>query len=277
MMLAQLKVAHATVIDVIAASAQMILLISLASADQLTGARALMVVGLCCALPAMFFLSRMRPKHWPWRLTLYWLRNWQLGKWIMGSQIVRALSSVVPIWLLALLAGDPAAGVFAACVSIPMISNPFIFAIGNLLMPKAAHAYGSHGVNGVVRLILAAIAVSSGLLVPLGLALIFGGEWILELVYGPRYAGHGSALAVLGACPVLWAATSALACGQAAFKQTRASFIATTVGVGIAALVIAALAPGLQVLGAAIGLLAGSAAMCLIQTWQFATRCRELA
>jgi hypothetical protein len=78
-------------------------------------------------------------------------------------------------------------------------------------------------------------------------------------------------------CPVVWAATSALACGQAALKQTRASFGATLAGITVSALVIAALVPGLQVLGAAIGLLAGAATMCVLQTWQFATRCRELS
>jgi O-antigen/teichoic acid export membrane protein len=275
-MLAHLRVAHATVIDAVAASLQVIALLTLAFFARLDSSSAVAILGLGCALPALVCLWRLLPEHRPAHLALYWRRNWQLGKWIMGSQMMRALSSVIPIWLLAALAGDLAAGVFAACVSIPMISNPFIFAIGNLLMPKAAHAMGRDGAPGVLRLVLAATAASAAVLVPLGLALFFAGEWILELVYGSRYAGYGTTLAVLGLCPILWAATSSLACGQAALRQTKASFVATMCGILISAAVIAALASTWQVLGAAIGLLAGSATMCLIQTWQFVRRCREL-
>lgn len=276
MMLAHLRVGHATVIDAVAASLQVIALLALAFFARLNSSSAVAVLGLGCALPAFICLWRLLPQHRSSHLALYWQRNWRLGKWLMGSQMMRALSSVIPIWLLAGLAGDLAAGVFAACVSIPMISNPFIFAIGNLLMPKAAHAMGKDGAAGVVRLVLAATAASAGVLVPLGLALFFAGEWILELVYDSRYAGYGSTLAVLGLCPVIWAATSALACGQAALRQTRASFVATMSGILVSAVVIAALASTWQVLGAAIGLLAGSATMCVIQAWQFAYRCREL-
>jgi O-antigen/teichoic acid export membrane protein len=276
MLLAQLQIAHAAIIDVVAGCLQIAALAALASAGELSGTRALMIVGIGCALPALAYLWRLVPRRRPRHLRLYWQRNWQLGKWIMGSQMMRALSSVIPIWLLAALAGDPAAGVFAACVSIPMISNPFIFAIGNLLMPKAAHALGSGGAAGVLRLVLAATAASAAVLVPLGLALFFAGEWILELVYGARYAGHGPTLAVLGLCPMIWAATSALACGQAALRQTKASFVATICGILVCTVAIAALASSWQVLGAALGLLAGSATMCAIQAWQFAQRCREL-
>jgi O-antigen/teichoic acid export membrane protein len=277
MMLAQLRVAHATIVDVVAASLQVVALLGLAWCERLDGSAAIAMLGLGCALPALVCLRGLLPQRRPHHLAQYWGRNWQLGKWIMGSQMARALSSVVPIWLLAWLAGDPAAGVFAACVSIPMISNPLIFAIGNLLMPKAAHAFADEGPSGVVRLVLRGTTAAAAALIPLGLVLIFAGESILELVYGPRYVGHGPTLAVLGLCPLVWAATSVLACGQAALKQTRANFVATISGIVVSAVVIAALASGWQVLGAAIGLLAGSATMCVIQAWQFARRCQELA
>jgi O-antigen/teichoic acid export membrane protein len=275
MMLAQLRVAHAAVVDAVAASLQLLALVALAMAGRLDGSWAVAVLGLGCAPPALIFLWVLLPKQGPQRLAPYWRRNWELGKWIMGSQMARALSSVVPVWLLAWLAGDPAAGVFAACVSIPMISNPFIFAIGNLLMPKAAHAFASDGARGVVRLVVRATAAAACFLVPLGLVLFFAGESILELVFGPRYSGHGTTLAVLGLCPMVWAATSILGCGQAALKQTRASFVATISGILVSAVVIALLASTWQVLGAAIGLLAGSATMTVVQAWQFAQRRQE--
>jgi O-antigen/teichoic acid export membrane protein len=161
-------------------------------------------------------------------------------------------------------------------MSIPMIANPFIFAIGNLLMPKAAHAFGSGGVKAVVRLIVAAAAASAGLLLPFGVVLLFAGESILELMYGPKFAGSGATLAILGFAPLVWSTTSVLGCGQAALKQTKASFVATLSGLTVSAVAIAVLAPTWDVPGAAMGLLCGSVAMCIAQIWQFWRRCREL-
>lgn len=277
MMLAKLRIISATIVDGFAASLQVGALLILAAIARLDGATAIAVLGLGCVLPAAVCLWQLRPQTLPQYLRLYWLRNWRLGKWIMGSQMVRAISSVIPIWLLASLAGDPAAGIFAACVSIPMISNPLIFAIGNLLMPKTAHAFANEGVPGVVRLVLGATAAAGVILVPLGLAMILAGDAILTLFYDTRYAGYGTTLAILGLCPMIWATTSILACGQAALRQTRASFIATICGIATSAVVIAVLASTWQVLGAALGLVVGSATICLIQVWQFARRCRELA
>jgi O-antigen/teichoic acid export membrane protein len=277
MMLAQLRVMSAAIVDATAAVLQIGLLLALFVLARLDGATAAAVLGLGCALPAAICLAPLLPQRRPRRLALYWQRHWRVGKWIMGSQMVRAMSSVLPIWILASLAGDPAAGIFAACVSIPMISNPLIFAMGNLLMPKAAHALASTGVAGVVRLILRGIAAVTLLLLPLGLAMLLAGESILQLLYGTQYTGQGPTLAVLGLCPIVWAATSVLACGQAALRQTKASFVATVCGVLVCALVIAALATAWQVLGGAIGLLAGSLTMCALQAWQFSQRCREFS
>jgi len=275
MMLAQLRVVSATVVDAFAASLQVGVLLALAWSARLTGEAAVAILGLGCALPALVCLIPLIPRQRPQSLSLYWWRHWRLGKWIMGSQMVRAMSSMVPIWLLASLAGDPAAGVFAACVNIPMMSNPLIFAIGNLLMPMAAHAFASEGATGLARLVVGVIVAAAVVFVPLGLVLIFLGAPILEWIYGPHYVGNELTLAVLGTCPMIWATTSALACGQAALKQTRASFLATLFGVGVCAVVIAALASTWQVLGGAIGLVAGSATMCVIQAWQFWQCCRE--
>jgi O-antigen/teichoic acid export membrane protein len=277
MMLARLSVGHATLIDVLAAMLQVAGLVVLAATDQLTGTRAVAVVGIGCALPAVIYSWRLLPSTWPRHLPLYWGRTWQIGKWIMGTQIVRAMSGTIPIWLLASLVGDPAAGLFAACVSIPMIANPFVFAVSNLLMPKAAHAYGEQGVRGLVRLLVAALGLTAVALLPLTIVLLLAGGWILTAIYGPAYSGQGLTLAVLAVCPILWMATSALACGQTALKHTRAGFMATLCGVIVSTVTIAALAPTLQVLAGAIGLLSGAATMCLIQVWQLSRRCRELA
>lgn len=277
MMLAQLRVVHATVIDVVAALLQLAGLTALAQSAQLDGATALAAVGIGCALPAMIYAWRLRPRNWPRYVRMYWGRNWQLGKWVMGSQLARAISSLIPVWFVAALASDREAGMLAACMNIPMISNPFIFAIGNLLMPKAAHAYSDHGVRAVVRLVLGAIAGMAIVLVPLGLVLAVAGDRILEITYGPEYADQGVALAILGLCPMLWAATSAIGCGQAALKDTRASFAATITGIVVTALAIAMLAPQWRALGGVTGLAIGSAAMCALQIWQFWKRCQELA
>jgi O-antigen/teichoic acid export membrane protein len=277
MLLAQLDVAKAAILDIAVACLQVIGLFLLVPLDQLTGFTAVAILGLGAALPSVLILYRLFPSRRPNHLSLYFGRHWQLGKWIMGSQIVRALSGVVPVALLAALAGDPAAGVFTACVSIPMMSNPFIFAVGNLLMPKAAHAYGSGGAPAVVRLVVGVIAAFAALFVPFGIVLAVAGEPILKLFYGPRFDDTGLILAVLGVAPVLWAATSALSCGQAALKHTKASFVSTAGGILVSTIVIAALAATWHELGAAIGLVAGAATMCIAQSWQFWRRCRELS
>jgi O-antigen/teichoic acid export membrane protein len=279
MLLAQLRVVQALLLDLSAATLQIAGLLLLARWHRLDDASALAAVGIGGALPAVLAVFGLALQSRPALrvLPLYLARHWRIGKWLMGSQVVRALSGTLPIWITAAIAGGSAVGLLAACANLAALSNPLIFAVANLLTPKAAAAYAQSGVAGINRLIGGAVLAMLCILVPFGLVLATAGNSLLILMSGDKFAGQQAALALLAACPALWGTTSILSCGLAALKQTRAGFTSTLIGTVVTAVLVIALAPAWQVVGSVIGLLVGGLVTCLMTAWQFRQRVCELA
>jgi O-antigen/teichoic acid export membrane protein len=279
MLLAQLRVLHATLLDASAAVLQIAGLLLLAWWNLLSDASALATVGIGGALPAVLVAFGLAIQARPVLrlLPLYLARHWEIGKWLMGSQVVRALSGTLPIWITAAMVGGSAVGILAACSNLAMLSNPLIFAVANLLTPKAAAAYAKSGVRGVNRLMGGATLAMACILIPFGLVLAVAGDSLLVLMSGDEFGGQHVVFAILAVCPAFWAITSVLGCGLAALKHTRATFTSSLAGTLITAMLVLALAPQLQVVGSVIGLLVGGVVTCLMTAWQYRQRSRELA
>src|SRR5207253_10056912 len=112
--------------------------------------------GTGCALSGAVWLYLDRAnfsirwkKVWP---TLQ--QSWSLGRWLFASQVTVWLQAYFVHWLLACIVGPIATGVYAACMTVVMFSNPLLLGISNALAPRAAQAYVEGGASKLQRVIL---------------------------------------------------------------------------------------------------------------------------
>ena len=144
---AHLGMAEAFVIDAAVAVLQLAGLGVLGWAGALTAGTAFAAVGVACALTAGVWLYWSRDEFalrgGQWRGTMR--QSWTLGKWIFASQVTLSVQAYFIHWLLAWTVGPEATGVYAACMTIALFSNPLILGISNALAPRTAHAFTSGG------------------------------------------------------------------------------------------------------------------------------------
>lgn len=264
---AHLKLTSAVVMDVAIAAVQLGGIVLLAWLGYLTATTAYITIGIACGSVGLAWLFvRRRDFNIQRRFILRdWKTNWSLGKWLAACQLSGAVHGHSMNWALAIMVGTLATGVFAACESIVLLSNPIIHGVGNLLGAETARAYAQGGVSNVGR-----ITGRAALLMTIAMALLCGfllisSERLIALFYGDAFQGQRSVLTVLTLCPMAWGISTVVAKGLLAIERPDVNFRATLFGF-VATLVVASpLISSAETLGAAWALLIGSFAAA---TWQ---------
>jgi len=124
--------------------------------------------------------------------------SWGLRKWLFAGQITVSVQGYVTYWLLALVVGTTATGVFAACMSVALLSNPLILGGGNLLTPKLALAWKEGSGERLRReSIQDAMWLGAGMVLFCVAALLVG-DVVMHFLYpNTDYAGQGHTVTVL--------------------------------------------------------------------------------
>jgi O-antigen/teichoic acid export membrane protein len=257
--LADLHAGVTLLVDIAAVVLQLSLLAALAGTARLSAATAHGVIGIAggCAGLAWLISARRHfgPCAYRWRDDMG--RGWALGRWFLAGQTTMIVQSYGIHWLLALLLGLKTAGLYAACISIVSLSNPFIIGVGNILNPKAAWAFAHGGVHGLRRLVLrttVVLTVATGIFA-LGLALV-GGE-AMRLIYGSEYAGYGMVVAILAAGPFIYAFGMAAGHGLTVIERSHWHLITSVAGAAVTLTAMMLLSPW-GLLGAAWAYVAGN-------------------
>ena len=63
-------------------------------------------------------------------------QSWGLGRWIFASQVALFVQGYISYWVLAWTVGPTATGVFTACMTVALFSNPLLLGFSNILSPK---------------------------------------------------------------------------------------------------------------------------------------------
>ena len=195
---AHLALATAITIDVVAAVLQLGTLLVLRELGLLSASAVYAAMGMACAVASLcwWFLDS-QPMHFS-RVRFFadWKRNWLFGRWAMLSQLTSLALYALP-WLLASVHGEAATGELHACMTLVGLSSLFILGLNNLLMPKAARAFGQQGAHalfGVLRqAALWVLVVLGGLCV----GVYFAGDFLAGIIYGAQYADTGPLLTIL--------------------------------------------------------------------------------
>ena len=197
---AHLRMAHALGLDLAAATVNFGILVWLVHTGQLSTATAFAALGVACAVASIGWLLAMRSAFTlnSAALLTSMRANWMLGRWLFATQVVVSIQGLLVYWLLAWVQDAVAIGIYTACTSIALFSNPIILGVSNYLTPNAASAWAE---GGGERLLMESkrdfALLGAVLLLFCGLALLYGAP-LLQILYSSKaYAGNADTIAAL--------------------------------------------------------------------------------
>lgn len=266
---ADLRMNSALGLDALVVVLQLALVGGLALAGRLTAAAAFGAVGFSCAIVALGWLYSVRSQFtlgWT-AIKQGWRQNWGFSKWVLADQTATTLNTYVMHWLLAILFGVGATGLFAACATILCVLNPIVLGLNNVLMPRVAVAI-AEGSRGELRRVLlkSTLVVTAATALFCGVLLAFGPQ-IMRILYGGAYAGQSRTVSVLAIDMLVSSLAMAPAYALWARERSRTLFQVRVLRIAIAIVVSLCLAGSLGPIAAAYGLLVGSAIATALTFW----------
>jgi O-antigen/teichoic acid export membrane protein len=266
---ADLQMNAALALDSLVVVMQMTLMGGLAVTGRLTAATAFAAVGLSCGVIAASWLYSNRSRFVLGRSLVRkaWRQNWGFSKWVLADQTATTLNAYVMHWLLAILFGIAATGLFAACATILCVLNPLVLGLNNILMPRIAVAISEGSAAELRRVLWKSTLVVIAMTTLFCATLLAFGPQIMRLLYGEAYAGQGGTISVLAVDMLVSSLAMVPSYALWAREHSRTLFQMRVLRIGIAIAVSLSLAASLGPIAAAYGLLAGSAAATTLIFW----------
>ena len=78
------------------------------------------------------------------RHLIYWKSNWNIGKWLLGSNLLFYISSNIYPWFLLYLSSKENIAIFAVLMSTAGLINPILIALSSYLLPIFVKANSSY-------------------------------------------------------------------------------------------------------------------------------------
>jgi len=200
------------------------------------------------------------------KLRLEAKRYWKFSRWIFATQISDIAQGHGIVWLVAAFGGPGAAGIFAACNSLSMVTNPLIIGFGNYLLPRTADARHRNGIDEVLQVVRKAtmfLVVGAG-----GICAVLAafGEPLVEILYQPGNMEHVAAVvAFLALARFLSASGFAVDNGLMVIGRPDINLTASLTGLICTMGLSAMLLPAWDLTGAALAVTIGTLAAMIIQ------------
>ena len=274
---AHLQMGHALRLDIWAAIVQIAGLGLLAWYGKLTAASACAAIGVSCAVAGFGWFRSARPQFAlrPEMIRPMAAEGWGVGKWLFATQLTLSLQIYVTYWLLGLLAGVSATGLYAACASIVLIANPVLIGLSNIVAPQAALAMSEGGVPRLVQDVRRNTLLLGAAMAAFCILVMIGGDAALN-VFFPKLdvAGHSDILLVLSLAMLASAIGMPSSNGLAIIDRPRAIFWCGLIALVLTALLVTLLVSWWGLMGAATGVLIGNLAGSVARIVAFAACAR---
>lgn len=275
---AHLRMRHALVIDATMAAIQIICLGVLITTEKLNSVTAYLAIGVACATVGITWIFMCRGEMKFTRSTrskLHWLRNWKFGRWLLAAQVVSIVHGYSITWLLAILAGPEAIGVYAAAQTIVLLCNPALISIGNLMGPLFAKSYATDSPASFIRLVHRSCSVM--IIGSVGFAVVVSlvREQLLTVMFGPKFSGSGNIVVLLGCMIVSWSISIVMSAGLSAINRPQSTFIGAVIGVTVTTILGIPLIIQHAAIGGAVALLLGSVATSVTHAATFWIQVRK--
>lgn len=204
-------------------------------AATLNGVRGLEAIGWGAVIALLAGLWANR-RVWCWRslsLPETWQRNWDFGRWMMGSTLANWISVEFYPVLTAGMVSFAAAGAYRAIQNLVAPIHALLRATDTFLTPRAAAGFQNEGAPAVRR-VLRLIYIFNGLpvLALLGFALVFPRQ-ILGFLYGETYLPYSPGVVLMAIFYALWFAYWPLQTVLKASRQSKPIFVANLLAIGL--------------------------------------------
>jgi O-antigen/teichoic acid export membrane protein len=169
-------------------------------------------------------------------------------------------------WLIGALAGTAAIGIYAACMSVASLANPLLTGIYKPMLAHSALAIKHGGRRQLLRATVRDTLLIGAPMAVFCAVILAAGEKILYLLFASKdYAGNYWSVVILA----FWHLEQAIAMpatnALAVMGLARTNFHLGLVSTILSTLIVLSLAAPWGPLGAAIGLLVGTAAGCVLR------------
>ena len=271
---AHLQMSKVLLLDLGVAAIQVGTLSYLAWSDLLSTASALATIGTACGVTGLLwlyldrkiFLVRMS------RLPEALRQSWKLGRWILANQLSLVAQVNLSYWLVAVIAGTTATGIYAASMCVASLANPLVLGLSNIMFAQATLAFKEGGYAKLRHDAFKELVLLSATMTLFCLVIVFAGEQVLQLFFSSQdYLGHRDVLVGLALWQLAHAIGIPASNALSAMERVRLNFYIGLATTCITAAVIAGLVIAWGLVGAAIGLLIGSAARSAVRWGVFLT------
>lgn len=254
-----LRMAVAVGMDLFVATVQLSSLAWLALSGELTVERVYLVMGVACALACSgWFIAKRPPLRFdPRRVWTDWRANWVFAKWALAGQLVGRAAGYVMPWIIAVLHGEAATGILAACITLVNMAGMFVTGMSNFLTPRSAKAFASGGLPELRGVLAKAATVYAATIGLFFLVMTVAGEHVATLVYGSGFEGAGPLLAILAFGMLANSLGLTAGNGLWALDRAKSNFKADLANLIITFGVLVCCVGPLGVLGAALATTAG--------------------
>jgi len=224
------------------------------------------IIGISSLVPVLIiFFSSVKLKIKYDRVWLDFINNFKLGKWILGSNTIFALSSQIYLWLLVIFSNKSSVAILGVTSSLANILGPFLQGINSYVFPKMTHARKDNMIFGVIQIMKKAVIFLSiifGFWIVIGI--LFGNS-LLNLIYSSKYSGYKTILIVVIINCFVSGITGPLGYALASLERADINFKSLTGGFIVTVFVGILLIYKFELYGAVIGMLLSNITNCILQ------------
>jgi len=247
-------------LDLCAGALQIVFLAALAAGGFLSAVTAFTTIGAGYAVVGLTWLFLSRSDWVVQRNQIFPAirQNLSFGGWILAGRMVGQLNTdIFVLWLIAFVLGNKATGIFAACMTVVHLSNPFVIGVGQVLTPRVAQAWADNGSWELHRVMRKATIFLGITLSTFCVGAFFFGEEALKIFYGSQYDGNRYIITVLSITILTSVLGMPATSGLLALKRPDGILKTNVAAILLTATVASALVHPFGVLGVTCGLLCG--------------------
>ncbi len=188
---------------------------------NLTAAKAIGVIALASAIPAILWLVAHRKYFSPGiKQSFIDIKvEWPLTRWVFMSGMVWNAGMQLYPWLIAVLSGKLEVAIWFACYQLAAVANPLLMGLQNFTGPRIAEAYAERDHASFIRYVYKTALVSAGMMLgPAILLAIFASPLLVWISKG-EFEGHRAAIIMITGAILLQSITFALSRGLFALHR----------------------------------------------------------
>jgi O-antigen/teichoic acid export membrane protein len=208
----------------------MIYLVNQGTLSGVTGLEAIAWGAFVALFPSIWFTRQFWSRKLE-NLIVTWRRNWDFGRWLLGSTLTNWVAVEFYPILTAGLISFAAAGAYRALQNLVAPIHLLLRAVDTFLTPRAANLYGKNGQAALSRTLRSVyLALGLPILGILLVAMLFSEE-ILSLIYGDVYLEYSNGVVLMALFYALMFAYWPLQSIFKAAQLSRPIFIANVLAI----------------------------------------------